>query len=285
MMLDLAGHLRTVSAPPSCGRQWQVQTALAIADGAPIGGDFIVFGPNPGTDRLQAVVVDASGKGAQAATRSVMLAGAISGLLGEVPSESLLPAVNRHILRLGWEEHFATAVHLDVDLPSGAYRLGVAGHPAPAHFDAGSGRWRLLRPTGPLLGVVSDAVWTQHVGRLAPGDALLVVTDGMIEMPGQDLEVGLDRMLGHAEHLVLSRFVGGAEQLLRQRRRVGRDDAQVLLVTRAVPSVPPPGGDVPRQRRVAPSHAPSPDVPGRQPAPAEQLVTLVGRVPPQPAAG
>ncbi len=276
MVLDLAEHLRAISVPPWCGPQWTVQTALAVADGAPIGGDFIVFDATPGAHRLQAVVVDASGKGAEAATRSVMLAGAISGLLGEVPSASLLPAVNRHIMRLGWEEHFATAVHLDVDLRSGTYRLGVAGHPAPAQFDAGSGRWALWSATGPLLGVLPDASWGQHAGRLAPGDALLVVTDGVIETPGQDLDMGVDRMLGHAEQLVLSRFVGGADQLLRQRRRVGRDDAQVLLVTRGELRAPT-RRDLPRQRdddRPAGARDAYPDAASsrRRPVPTEQRV-------------
>lgn len=231
-MVDLAAHLKAISAPPPCAEAWLVQTALAVADGAPIGGDFIVFARDEAGSRLQAVVVDSSGKGADAATRSVMLAGAISGLLGEVPSDHLLPAANRHILRMGWDEHFATAVHLDLDLDTGAYRLGVAGHPAPAQFDAGSGRWTPLKATGPALGFFGSATWTQHHGELAPGDALLVVTDGVVETPGQDLDTGLDRLLGHAERLVLTDFVGGAEQLLAQRRDIGQDDAQVLLINR-----------------------------------------------------
>lgn len=234
MMLDLAAHLQAISAPPECAADWVVQTALAVADGAPIGGDFMVFARDEEGKRLQAVVVDSSGKGADAATRSVMLAGALSGLLGEVPSNHLLPAANRHILRMGWEEHFATAVHLDLDLGTGAYRLGVAGHPAPAHFDAGSGRWTPLPATGPALGFFGGAAWTQHVGQLAPGDALLVVTDGVVEMPGQDLDVGLDRLLGQAERLVLTDFDLGAEKLLSQRGRANQDDAQVLLISRRV---------------------------------------------------
>jgi len=230
MMLDLAEHLKLISSPPDCGGRWEVEVALAIADGAPIGGDFIVFDAPPNMRRLQAVVVDASGKGADAATRSLMLAGAIAGLLGEVPSEVLLPAVNRHILRLGWEEHFATAAHLDVDLETGEFRIGVAGHPAVARLHAGSGKWELLRATGPALGLLSDVAWPQHRGRLAPGDILVVVTDGVIETPGEDLDVGLDRLLGQAEYLVLSGFAEGAARLLDTRRDAGRDDAQVLVV-------------------------------------------------------
>lgn len=240
LMLDLAAHLAGISAPPRCRFSWEVQTALAIADGAPIGGDFIVFDSSVAAERLRAVAVDASGKGADAATRSIMLAGAISGLLGEVPAEALLPAVNRHILRLGWEEHFATAVHLDVDLRTGDYLIGVAGHPAPAHFAAGSGRWRHLPATGPALGLLTDVQWGHHTGRMLPGDVLLVVTDGVVETPGQDLDLGLDRLLGHAEALVPSQFRNAAHELLRQRRNVGRDDAQVLVLQRGHRPLPKP---------------------------------------------
>jgi serine phosphatase RsbU (regulator of sigma subunit) len=222
-----------------------LQTALAVADDAPIGGDFIVFDAPRGGERLQAVVVDTSGKGADAATRSVMLAGAIAGLLGEVPTEALIPAVNRHILRLDWDEHFATATHLDLDLVTGAYQLAVAGHPATVHLQAGSGQWRSLPATGPALGFLPDAAWTRYRGVVAPGDALVVVTDGVVEVPGRDLDVGFDRMLGEAERLVLAGFDGGASRLLNTRPAAVRDDAQVLLITRtgvrrtAQPSGPP----------------------------------------------
>lgn len=64
------------------------------------------------------------------------------------------------------------------------------------------------------------------------GDALIIVTDGMVEIPGVDLSLGLDRLLGHATRLVLEGWKGGAERLLAQRRRAGSDDAQVVLLTR-----------------------------------------------------
>lgn len=230
LTLDLAAHLAMVSTPPSCGRGWQVQTAIAIAHGDALGGDFMTFSVQG--DRLQAVVVDTSGKGYAAATRSLMLAGAISGLLGEIAATSLLPAINRHILRMNADEHFATATHLDMDLGTGDYTLGVAGHPAPVVFDAGSGKWNLLPATGPALGFLDDATWDRHHGRLDTGDALVIVTDGVVEVPGEDLDLGLDRLMGHADRLVLTNFTDGADTLLTSRPRPGTDDAQVLLIIR-----------------------------------------------------
>lgn len=228
--LDLAEHLLAVSTPPPLTAGWSCEVAVALANDAAIGGDFTVFSLSESGDHLRAMVVDASGKGAEAATRSVMLAGAISGLLAELPTCLVLPAVNRHVARLGSAEDFATAALLDVDLRSGNFKVAVAGHPPAIHFDAGSGRWHQYDVTGPALGFLPDAEWELRSGHLAPDDAFIIVTDGVIEVPGADLEWGIDRMMGQAEHLVLSGWAGGAQRLLAQRRRPGSDDAQVLLL-------------------------------------------------------
>jgi serine phosphatase RsbU (regulator of sigma subunit) len=230
--LDLASHLSELSAPPSLREGWWCEVAVALADDVAIGGDFAVFDCDESRTLLRGMVVDTSGKGADAATRAVMLAGAISGLLGELTTAAVLPAVNRHVARLGSEENFATAVLLDIDLLTGDFQLAVAGHPAPVQFHAGSGRWETFEVTGPVLGIIPNAEWGVHEGHLDVGDALIIVTDGMVEIPGVDLSLGLDRLLGHATRLVLEGWKGGAERLLAQRRRAGSDDAQVVLLTR-----------------------------------------------------
>jgi serine phosphatase RsbU (regulator of sigma subunit) len=234
--LDLATHLADLSAPPPLAAGWHCEVAVALADEVAIGGDFAVFWTDEPGKQLRAMVVDTSGKGAEAATRAVMLAGAIAGLLGELPTSNVLPAVNRHVARLGNDENFATAAFLDLDLATGTYALAVAGHPPPAQFHAGSGRWETFDVTGPALGLLPDAEWRTHTGMLDVGDALIVVTDGMVEIPGVDLSLGIDRLLGHATRLVLDGWEGGATRLLKQRRRAGSDDAQVLLLTRRGPN-------------------------------------------------
>ena len=65
---------------------------------------------------------------------------------------------------------------------------------------------------GPLLGVFPDAKFVSERGRLDRGDALLLFTDGLIEKPGQDISVGIDKLLGEAERLVTKGFRHGAQQ-------------------------------------------------------------------------
>jgi serine phosphatase RsbU (regulator of sigma subunit) len=169
--LDLATHLSELSAPPPLRDGWRCEVAVALADEVAIGGDFAVLDCDESATFMRGMAVDTSGKGAEAATRAVMLAGAISGLIGELTTAAVLPAVNRHVALLGSEENFATAALLDVDLLTGDFQLAVAGHPSPAQFHAGSGRWETFDVTGPGLGIIPDAAWEVHEGRLDVGDA------------------------------------------------------------------------------------------------------------------
>lgn len=232
--LDLATHLTDISTPPHLGPDWLCEVAAVRADEAAIGGDFVVFSRTG--DVLRLMLVDTSGKGAEAATRAVMLAGAVAGLLGELALDQVLPAVNRHVSRVGDAENFATAVLLEVDLETGTFSLGNAGHPPAAQFLAGSGTWQEYPTTGPALGFFTDASWDLHSAKLETLDSLLIVTDGVIEVPGSDIDRGLDRLLGQAHELVLRGWAGGADQLLGKRRLTG-DDAQVFLLHRQRPAV------------------------------------------------
>ena len=71
---------------------------------------------------FEVVLVDVSGKGVQAGTRSLLLSGALGGLLGEQEPNRFLTAANNYLLRQNWDEGFATAVGIDVDIRSGPGR-------------------------------------------------------------------------------------------------------------------------------------------------------------------
>lgn len=247
MLLDLREQLRVIGTPPTLPGGWDLQVASATAGGDRFGGDLVVPALIDGGKRLEVVVVDVSGKGRSAGTRALMLAGAISGLLGVVPACDILPALNAHLLRQEWGDGFATAVHLAVDLRSGDYRVAVAGHPAPVHYRAGSGRWSVLPMHGPLLGVLdAEASWTPTSGVLQPGDALLLYTDGAVESgASHDVDVGLDRLLGRAERLVTRGFEGAAASLLADVAQWGDDDISLVVCWRRPTTVAVP----PEQRR------------------------------------
>jgi hypothetical protein len=231
-VVELRERLQQQGELPGLPPGWAGEAVLSPAGGAPFAGDFVVSAITGGGRLLELALVDVSGKGVEAGTRALLLSGALGGLLGSLGSEDFLPAANRYLDRQEWDEGFATAVHLVLDLHDGSYSVESAGHPPVAHFDAGSGRWTLLTAEGLALGLVPDVTYVPQVGRLDRGDALLLYTDGLVEVPGRDLAVGIDKLLGEAERLVPHGFTGGADLLVRRVSGSGSDDRGLVLLWR-----------------------------------------------------
>jgi serine phosphatase RsbU (regulator of sigma subunit) len=233
ILIELRDQLRRQGDFPRLPAGWNADVALRSAGGTTFGGDFIVSALSDDGKRLELAVVDVSGKGLDAGTRALMLSGALGGLLGAIAPERFLQAANDYLLRQESEEGFATAVHVAIDLSTGHYRMTNAGHPPAAHYSGGSGRWQLVELDGSLLGVMPEATFGVAEGQLGPYDALLLYTDGLIEVPGRDLAVGIDRLLGGAERLVPRGFAGGASAIVDEVAPVASDDRAVVLIWRA----------------------------------------------------
>ncbi len=231
MLVDLRDRILTQGRTPTLPDGWLVEQALRSAGGTPFAGDFVVSTSPRGSTRIECVVVDVSGKGEQAGTRALLLSGAFGALLGALPPREFLPAANDYLLRQDWEEGFATAVHLSLDVVTGAFEVRTAGHPPAAQLEAGSGRWVVEESEGPVLGLIEDAEFRVIEGVMRPGDALLLYTDGMVETATREVEMGIDRMLGQAEKLLRSNFEGGAARLI-DALGSQHDDRALVLVHR-----------------------------------------------------
>lgn len=236
MLVDLRERLRAQGRLPVLPDGWNVESSVQPAYGDSFSGDFVV-GNCPTSDRFEVALVDVSGKGATAGTRSLLLGGAFAGLLGAMEPERFLPAANDYLVRQGWSEGFATAVHASVDLATGDYTVGSAGHPAAVHFHAGSGQWAPVRgSSGLLLGVLDDQDsedFPRSRGRLERGDALLLYSDGVIEAPGVDMMQGFDRMLGSADRAVADGMAGSAVRICSAARAGDTDDRTVVMIWRS----------------------------------------------------
>lgn len=233
MFVDLRDRLRAFGELPDLPGGWHAESAVESAYGQSFSGDFVVATRSPDGRWLEVVLVDVSGKGVQAGTRSLLLSGALGGLLGEQEPDRFLVAANNYLLRQNWDEGFATAVHVSIDLATGEYTIGNAGHPPAVQFSNGSGRWEVLgEAAGPLLGVIDGAKYLRSSRRLGRGDALVLYTDGVVESRFRDLTVGVDRMLGAAERLVRGGFAGGAARLCASARAGETDDRAVVMIWR-----------------------------------------------------
>jgi hypothetical protein len=233
MLVDLRDRILGQGVIPQLPDAWYVESALRSAGGTPFAGDFVVTSTSRTGQRFDIVVVDVSGKGEQAGTRALLLSGAFGGLLTALPPADFLPAANDYLLRQDWDEGFATAVHAMINLRTGEFSLGSAGHPPAVRFSAGSGRWEVLEgDEGAVLGVTATPEFPRIQGVMGRGDALLLYTDGVIETRNRDLRDGIDRMLGTAERMISRGFEGMAAKMCAAARAGETDDRAAVLVWR-----------------------------------------------------
>jgi hypothetical protein len=233
MLIELRDRIRAQSEIGDLPAGWHSASVLRAAGGSSFGGDFLVSAMDGKV--LELALVDVAGKGIDAGTRALLLSGAFGGLLGSVPPPEYLQACNTYLQRRGLPDSFVTAVHLALDLVTGEFEIASAGHPPAAHFEAGSGKWRLTQARGIVLGVVPDLRLKSERGTLRPGDALMLYTDGVVEEPGRDIDAGIDRLLGEADRLITTGFDEGARGLVQNMHKGGRsaDDCALVLIWRS----------------------------------------------------
>ncbi|MBD2758443.1 serine/threonine-protein phosphatase [Yimella sp. cx-573] len=234
LLSDLRHRHEVQTHMPDLPAGWEIDSAVVAAHGESLCGDIVAGCEVDGV--FHAIVLDVSGKGSTAASRALLLGGAASGLLGAVPAERVLPALNDYLVRQGWSDGFATATYLSVDLTTGEYSLASAGHPAAIQFRAGKGNWQpLYANSGVVLGILEglglDAYPRLH-GRLESGDMLMLYSDGVVEHKDIDIPQGVDRMLGVAEREIPRQFAGAAGRICAEARAGESDDRTVVILRR-----------------------------------------------------
>ena len=146
-----------------------------------VGGDFYDCFRLDG-DRVFLVVGDVSGKGLPAAlfmasVKSQLKSAAMrGGRAGEVLSNA-----QREIARENPEQLFVTAFAALFDAATGDLEFANAGHEPPFVRAPGSSPERLAPSGGPPLGAIEGFDYPTGFRRLADGEWLLVVTDGVTE--------------------------------------------------------------------------------------------------------
>jgi sigma-B regulation protein RsbU (phosphoserine phosphatase) len=105
-----------------------------------------------------------------------------------------------------------------------------AGHPPPVLITADGAVTVLSRATDLLLGVTTDAVRADHELLLAPGDTLVLYTDGLVEHRGTDLDDGTAWLVQALTELSGAPLEKLCDTLLADAPGARDDDVAVLAV-------------------------------------------------------
>lgn len=164
-----------------------------------VSGDHVDVVRPEGAERPLAVLLgDVAGKGVAASllqSHLHALARAARGN-GATPQE-LLARINRLFLHATEAASYATLVVAELD-PDGRLCLANAGHPRPLLADG-----RGVRPVegaGLPVGLFGGADFAQRELRLAPGETLVLYSDGWTEASRGDEEYGVGRAAAALRH-------------------------------------------------------------------------------------
>ncbi|MFD5254207.1 SpoIIE family protein phosphatase [Streptomyces bobili] len=169
---------------------------LPAQSGLNVGGDWFSAIELPDGDALF-VVGDVAGHGVDAVAAMALLRFTAKGMV--ITGSSLTGALGRlNALLLHSRDPHGSATMVLARYNPRERRLvwAQAGHPPPLLVRDGKARF-LDRPFGILLGAGDGARYEEAECRLAPGDRLVLYTDGLVERPSESIDHGLDR-LAHA---------------------------------------------------------------------------------------
>jgi len=222
--LDIAARLQQSILP----RQWPQDTRFdlwgTMRPAKDIGGDFYDHFVLP-QGRCGLVVADVSGKGVSAGLFGMVsktLLRAIATQPHQPPGE-VTREVNEALCADNESSMFVTTFYGQYDPATGRLVYANAGHPPPLVLRRhGAPEW-VATTDGTALGVVPGLTYSEGTIDLAPGDTLLVFTDGVTESINADgQEFGKARVWAHLEGTQPSGAREVIERLLEHVERFAR---------------------------------------------------------------
>lgn len=175
------------------------EVSLMLHSSGHVGGDLVGMFPICET-HVGLYGLDVSGHGISSALMTARLAGYLSATVpahnlalheiapGRYAARPPAETVSRlnHVFLADLEtEHYFTIALADVDLATGRVILAQAGHPHPA-VQRADGSVEFVGRGGLPVGLIEDARFDQVEFTLAPGDRLLVHSDGITECAAPD---------------------------------------------------------------------------------------------------
>jgi hypothetical protein len=149
-----------------------------------VGGDFFdVFPVRGRAGRLAITVADVTGKGIAAALLMAFARPLLHAAVDHASSPAdALERTNKVLVEERHSSLFITALCAVVELRRGILHLANAGHEPPLHVPAGDGPITWLEASGPLLGAFARLDLIEFTLAMAPGDLVLLYTDGVTDM-------------------------------------------------------------------------------------------------------
>lgn len=238
--LEFAGRIQASLLPNEMPRLDGWEVAVTLLPARETSGDY--FDIIPLSDgRIGVLIADVADKGLGAALYMALSRTLIRtyALEYEASPDIVFFSANQRILQDARANLFVTAFYGILDPQNGTLVYANAGHHPPLLLIPGEGgNIQALTATGMPIGVDEDATWTQMSVQIAPGEMLVLYTDGIPDAQNGDgmlfKERGLIEVIRANSHVsaqemqraildAVQAFVGEAPQF---------DDITLLVIRR-----------------------------------------------------
>ncbi len=189
--LATARRIQTSILPRAVPKLPGLEVAVRYQPMTAVAGDFYDF-LFVDASRVGILVADVSGHGVPAALVASMVKVAFAAQAGHAAHPPAVLAGLNRILCGSLDGQFVTAIYAYLDLEARRLAVGRAGHPPALLWRRAVGQCQEIGQPGLLLGVVPSADYEATEVGLAPGDRLVLYTDGVTEAmrpSGEMLEV------------------------------------------------------------------------------------------------
>ncbi len=220
--LQLARLIQKSFLPDACPDLPGYQIASLWQTARQVSGDFYDF-VKLGNSRLAMTIADVSDKGMAAAMFMALSRTILRTMtIGKPTPRETIERANDVILADARSDMFVTVFHAVLESSSGRLTYVNAGHNPPLVHRMKSNTLTTLKGHGIALGVIPNISLNEYKSTLAPGDILLMYTDGVTDAINADEEeFGTDRLA----HLLSSCAHLSAEELIDEIKRAVTDFA------------------------------------------------------------
>lgn len=182
--LTIASNIQQMMLPntfPPFPHRQEIDIHARMTPAKEVSGDFYDFFLVD-DKRLAFLIGDVSGKGVPASLfmaicRTLLRAATMT----QLSSQDTLAYVNRTLCAENPASMFVTCAYAQLDLSTGRMDLALAGHDAPMILRTDGSVYTPRMPQNIALGVVDDFEYKSQVIELAPGEMVLLYTDGVTE--------------------------------------------------------------------------------------------------------
>lgn len=154
-----------------------------------VGGDFYDFRYDDRSGNLEIFIADVSGHGLPGAFLALITKMALESIVGEMPTDRVLGAMNEVVCRSTVKSNYVTAFFGRIDTKRNVLRYSSAGHLPPLLYRMKDDEFIPLQSKGRPLGWIESIVPEEKDISLSPGDRIIFYTDGITECMSPDREI------------------------------------------------------------------------------------------------